>query len=115
MKPVKWLNKASEVTLGFSSNTKGEHYLYIVLLAGVRGDKPGYALYVGQSSRPPEERFHQHKSGYKASRHVKRYGEKLLPALYSHLIPCNREEVLRLEREIAEALRKEGIPVYGGH
>lgn len=115
MKPVQWINKATKVTHSFTSHTTGKHYVYIVLLSGVHGDQPGYALYVGETSKTPEERFKQHKSGYKASRHVKRYGDRLLPILYSHLIPLQREEAKRLEREITEALRNEGIPVFGGH
>ena len=115
MKSVPWMQKAIRVTHRFKSHTSGHYYLYIVLLSGVHGEQPGYALYVGQTAKTPEERFRQHKSGYKASRYVKRYGERLLPGLYSHLIPLQREEAQHLEYEIAEALKSEGIPVFGGH
>ncbi len=115
MKRVKWINKAVQVTQNFSREYPGDHYLYIVLLNGVKGIEDGNALYVGQTSLKPERRFEQHKSGYKASRYVKKYGAQLLPRLYSHLIPLQRDEAERLEYKIAEALKKEGIPVYGGH
>ena len=76
MKPVIWINKAWEVTHRYTRQTSGDHYLYIVLLSKVDGKDPGYALYVGETSKTPEERFKQHKDGYKASRYVERYGTK---------------------------------------
>ena len=115
MKPVKWINDAARITRGFSRSNPGDHYIYIVLLAKVKEENPGYALYVGETSLKPEKRFEQHKSGYKSSKWVRKYGIQLLPSLYSHLIPLQREEAERLEYEIAEALKKEGIPVFGGH
>lgn len=103
------------MTHSFSRTYPGDHYLYVVLLTRVKGIEDGNALYVGETSLKPEKRFEQHKSGYKSSRWVRKYGTRLLPNLYSHLIPLQREEAERLEHEIAEALKKEGIPVYGGH
>ena len=115
MEPIEWIDKAWKVTHSFTRQTSGNHYIYIALLSGVDGKDPGYALYVGQTARTPDERFKQHKEGYKASRHVKIYGRKLLPELYRHLLPLGREEAIQLEGEIAEALRKEGIWTLGGH
>lgn len=115
MKPVRWINQAARVTQGFSRTHSGGHYLYIVLLQKVPDIPDGNALYVGETYLKPEKRFQNHKDGHKASRWVKKYGVQLLPNLYNHLIPLQREEAERLEYEIAEALKQEGIPVYGGH
>jgi hypothetical protein len=39
-------------------------------------------IYVGATARTREERFAQHKSGYKANRFVKRFGKRLFPWAY---------------------------------
>ena len=70
---------------------------------------------MGKTIRKPEERFQQHKDGYKASRYVKKYGVSLLPDLFEHLNPMSAAEATELEVSIAEALKKAGIPTYGGH
>jgi hypothetical protein len=36
---------------------------------------------------PPEIRFQNHKSGHKAARVVRKFGERLVPKLYAHLNP----------------------------
>lgn len=114
-KPVTWIDKARLVTHRYTRQTTGNHYLYIILLSQVNGKDPGYALYVGETSKTPEERFKQHLNGYKASRFVKYYGTRLLPELYEHLIPLGREEAKNLEGEIAEDLKQHDIPTFGGH
>jgi hypothetical protein len=121
LEPVDWLERAAEITHRFSTRTTGEHYLYIVLLAGLKGKTPGYGLYVGETSKSPADRFKEHtqgkrnKKGPLFSRVVHRYYQCLLPTLYNHLNPLSRQEAKDLEGKIAEALRLEGIPVYGGH
>ena len=108
---ISWMKKAVKIIKKFSRSQPGRHYVYIVLLARVKDKYPGYALYVGESSLKPEKRFKQHISGYKSSRWVREYGVQLLPELYSHLIPLKRKEAKSFESEIAEALKKENIPV----
>lgn len=115
MPPLQWINEAWMVTHSFSRKYPGDHYLYVVLLQKVPDILGGNALYVGETSLTPEKRFENHKTGHKASKWVRKYGVHLLPSLYNHLIPLQTEEAKRLEYEIAEALKKEGIPVYGGH
>jgi len=121
MSPIDWLEKAAETTGQFTPATAGRHYLYIILLSNLRGKKPGYGLYVGETSKPLETRFKEHTEGRRNrrgplySRVVYRYCECLLPSLYSHLNPLSRAEAKVLEEKIAEALRAEGIPTYGGH
>ncbi len=119
--PIDWLDKAAETTYRFTPKTTGKHYLYIILLCGIYGKKPGYGLYVGETSKTPEARYREHahgernKKGPLFSRIVYKYHKCLLPTLYSHLNPLSRKEAKELEGEIAEALKQEGIPVYGGH
>jgi len=78
-------------------------------------------LYVGMTSKTPEERFHQHKigyigkKGYKLSSYiVQKYGTYLRPSLYSHLNfkPMTKQEGLEMEEKLAWALRKKGYAVW---
>ena len=117
--PIPWYPKAERVCKGFSAKThkkRGvQNYIYIVLLKAVDKKHPGYALYVGRTSHKPEVRFQQHKDGYKASKYVIKYGLRLLPELFDHLNPMSNAESIELEVSIAKALKKAGIPTYGGH
>jgi hypothetical protein len=119
--PIDWLEKAAEITGRFSPQTTGKHNLYIILLSRLKGKKPGYGVYVGETSKTPAARFKEHaqgkrnKKGPLFSRIVYRHHECLLPTLYSHLNPLSTREAKKLEGEIAEALKLGGIPVYGGH
>ena len=99
----------------FTPETKGKYNVYIVLLGWVKNRYPGYALYVGQSFKKPEMRYKQHLKGYKSSRWVRNYGLCLLPSLYEHLNHMTREEAEKMEEDVARALKKAGIPTYGGH
>ena len=75
-----------------------------------------WGFYVGETSRDPDLRFDQHKTGYKASRWVNRFGVRLLPEVVEHLNPLKRWEALDLEEALAEAFRKAGLTwVEGGH
>jgi hypothetical protein len=62
----------------------------------------------------PEERFRNHETGFKAAR-VKKYGERLVPKLYSHLNPMTYQKAQRMELALADSLRKRGHQVFGGH
>jgi hypothetical protein len=121
LQPVDWLERAAEVTRLFTPQTTGKHNLYIILLSGLNGKIPGYGLYVGETSKSPVARFNEHAQGKRNrkgplfSRVVYRHHKCLLPTLYHHLNPLSREEAKDLEGKIAEMLRLEGIPVYGGH
>ncbi len=63
------------------------------------------------TSTSPEERFEQHKRGYKASRLVKRFGTRLRPEFYECLNPMTRAEAEIQEKELARLLRREGYAV----
>jgi hypothetical protein len=75
-----------------------------------RPDKP--CLYVGSTGLDPEVRFEQHKSGYKASRYVKKYGVRLRPRYYSRYNPLDDEDARAFEIELARRLRKRGFAVW---
>lgn len=88
--------------------------MYVVYLRNPRGDgRAGY--YVGMTGLPPEQRFENHKKGYKAAGIVKRFGERLVPRLYAHLNPMSYAKAKEMEVLLAESLRKRGYVVYGGH
>ena len=75
--------------------------MYVILLHDGRRADP-WGLYVGQTSRDPDWRFDQHKSGYKASGAARRFGIRLLPDLVRHLNPLKRWEALEVEAGLAE-------------
>jgi len=78
-------------------------------------------LYVGMTSKTPNERLKQHKTGYKnkkgykLSAHiVEKYGRYLRPSLYEHINakPMNRTEALLMEEKLAWDLRRQGYAVW---
>jgi len=89
------------------------YYVYVVELRRAAGES---AVYVGQSALYPAERFSQHLTGYKASAVVRRFGARLRPDLFAHLNPLStRLTAERMEQQLAEALRRGGYRVFGGH
>jgi len=78
---------------------------------------PGYQsgkpwVYVGQTSRDPDDRFQQHKEGYKSSRIAKRYGKYLMRKQYEHLNPVPAAEAEDQEKALAAALQRKGYGVW---
>jgi hypothetical protein len=78
-------------------------------------------LYVGMTSKNPEERFIQHKTGYinkkghKLSAYIpQKYGIYLRPSLYNqiNLKSMTREEALKMEGKLALDLRRQGYAVW---
>ena len=77
-------------------------------------------LYVGMTSKTPEQRFEQHKTGYvnkkghKLSANiVEKYGKYLRGSLYNHIAPMKtRAEALRMEKALALSLRKQRYAVW---
>ena len=108
--------RAARVLHATTQAKKGAHHaLYVVLLKDSRSSGR-WGLYVGETSLDPDLRFDQHKTGYKASRYVNRFGARLLPALFSHFNPLARWEAVELEPVLAQAFRDAGVPwVEGGH
>ena len=83
-------------------------------LRNPRGDGKA-AYYVGMTGLTPEQRFQNHKQGIKSAGVVRRFGERLVPRLYSHLNPMPYSKALQMEAMLADSLRKRGFTVYGGH
>ena len=78
-------------------------------------------LYVGMTSKTPQERFIQHRTGYvnkkghKLSANiVQKYGRYLRPSLYDHinLKVMTRAEALLMEEKLAWDLRRQGYAVW---
>ncbi len=114
-----WMMAARRAAQSLRASTQATrgagHCVYVVLLRD-RGFPERHGLYVGQTSRDPDWRFDQHKSGYKASGAVKRFGVRLLPDLFEHLNPLQRWESLEIEAPLADAFRYAGVGwVEGGH
>jgi len=110
---------ARHLALSYRATTlraaRASHSVYVVLLED-RRRACRWGLYVGETSRDPDLRFDQHKTGYKASRWVNRFGVRLLPDLFEHLNPMRRWEAIELEAALAEAFLRGGVPwVAGGH
>ena len=119
MSSPEWIKKAETVARSFRAATAGErgatYSVYVVLLHDPLGGGR-WGLYVGQTSRDPDLRFDQHKTGHKASRAVRRFGVRLLPNLVEHLNPMKRWESLEIEAALAEGFRDAGILwIEGGH
>ncbi len=117
--PAEWLATAQRATLRLTASTHNasgaDHHVYIALLED-RRRACRWGLYVGETSRDPDLRFDQHKTGYKASRWVNRFGVRLLPHLVEHLNPLRRWEAIELEAALAEELARAGVSwVAGGH
>ena len=76
-------------------------------------------LYVGMTSKTPQERFEQHRTGHRnAKGHklsaaiVQKYGRYLRPSLYQEIPPMSREEALEVEEGLALELRRKGYAVW---
>lgn len=76
-------------------------------------------LYVGMTSKTPQERFQQHKTGFvnkkghKLSANiVEKYGVYLRPSLYTHLPPMTKAEALKMEEQLALELRRKRYAVW---
>lgn len=77
-------------------------------------------LYVGMSSKTPQERFKQHKTGAKSKKGIKisaniveQYGLYLRSSLSSHLSPVkSKAKALALEEELGLELRRKNYAVW---
>lgn len=81
--------------------------------AGRRRDPRLPWLYVGSSSRSPEQRFEQHLNGYKSARLVKKHPLRLRPDLYDDLKPIkSSKEAVRAEKARARELARCGFVAH---
>ena len=82
-----------------------------------RDENPDYiegkaCLYVGKTWRTPDERFQQHRDGYKSNSYVRRYGKYLRRRMFAKYNPMTAEEAEIMEVQLAEKLRLEGFAVW---
>jgi hypothetical protein len=76
-------------------------------------------VYVGMTSKTPQERLLQHKTGARSKKGhklssdiVRRFGRYLRPSLYQHIGPLSRAEALEIEKGLALELRRKGYAVW---
>lgn len=107
-----------------STNQRGLRNLYVIRLDDAvlqkrkfRERNPGYqpgkpCVYVGQTALNPDDRFQQHKDGYKASPIAKKYGKYLMRKRYERLNPVPAAEAEDREEALASALQRKGYGVW---
>lgn len=88
------------------------HRVYVVRLNHPRS-RGREAFYVGMTGLPVEERFANHKRGYKASRVVQRFGVELAWELFEGIPAMSFEEAALTEPTLADDLRDQGYLVFG--
>ncbi len=101
------------------SNGNVVYTVYVINLSDDVGPRSGPHrwVYVGQTRKTPEERLHEHLSGYKASKWVKNFGVDLNYRLFSSTVPQVRflQDALVIEAQLAKDLKARGFNVKGGH
>jgi hypothetical protein len=112
---IDWLPALYEVALKFTAARRGRYNLYLVLLDFADRNRGPYGIYVGMSHYRPAQRFDQHKAGIRAAGSVLRRGIEVLTGPVLHLQRIARPEALRIEAQLADALRDAGLLVEGGH
>jgi hypothetical protein len=115
MRDVNWLPIAYEVAARFRASTRGRTNIYLVLLDYSDSRAEPLGVYVGMSRYTPEQRFDQHKAGIRAAGSVLRRGLEVLTGPTAHLQNIRRRDAVRIEGELAEALKEAGLFVQGGH
>ena len=115
MRHVEWLPLAYEVAGRCRAASRGRSNIYLVLLDYADSARGPHGVYVGMSGYSAAERFDQHKAGIRAAGAVLKRGLEVLTGPVAHLQRIGRAEAERIEVELAEALRAEGLLVQGGH
>ncbi len=85
-----------------------------VLRLNPNRDPSKRCVYVGMTGLPVEERFENHRNGYRSARVVTKYGVRLMPELYEHLNPMPYAAAAQMEKDLAGDLRAQGYTVTGG-
>jgi len=96
---------------------------YVINLHNPNLTDPGTGyVYVGQTSKTPEQRLQEHLNGTPsrkghnlASRKVLKYGTELNYDLMTQRIYLTQKQALTAERRLAARLRQQGYTVEGGH
>lgn len=115
MRHVPWLEFAYDAAAQFHAAKSGRSHIYLALLDYRDRRTEPWGVYVGMTSHAPALRFDQHKQGIRASNAVLKRGLELLMGPVMHLQYIARAEAVRIEADLADALRALGITVEGGH
>ena len=116
MRHIEWLPLVYRTAARCRAGARGRTHIYLVLLDySDCGTSDPYGVYVGMSHYTPAQRFDQHKAGIRAAGSVLRRGLEVLIGPTQHLQWIARAEATRIEEELAELLRNEGLRVQGGH
>jgi hypothetical protein len=92
---------------------KAHHRVYVIRLRNPRRGDRREAFYVGMTGLPIEERFANHKRGYKSASVVTKFGVELAPEWYADIPPMPYAECALTEPALADELRDRGYLVYG--
>ena len=115
MQHISWLPTVYEVAGRFKDIKGGRSHIYLILLDYSDSRPEPHGIYVGMSKYPAAVRFDQHKAGVRAAGSVLKRGLEILTGPVLHLQYIKRSEAERIEEQLAEALRAEGLFVQGGH
>ena len=111
-------------TKGYTVNRNTTAYrTYVINLDNPDLTDPGKGyVYVGQTSKTPEQRLQEHLNGTPsrkghnlASRKVLKYGTELNYDLMTQRIYLTQKQALTAERRLAARLRQQDYTVEGGH
>ena len=103
---------------------KKQHSIYVIRLddsilqeqrfrkknPNYKADKP--CAYVGMTGKTPDERFKQHKSGYKAAKYAKKYGRYLMRKQFEKHNPMTYIQAQKMEKAKTAELRAKGYGVW---
>ncbi|HEY4213476.1 MAG TPA: hypothetical protein VGM84_18510 [Steroidobacteraceae bacterium] len=115
MRYIHWLPAAYEVAAKFQAAGRGRYNIYLVLLDYQDRTNGPHGIYVGMSHYSAAQRFDQHKAGIRAAGSVLKRGIEVLTGPVLHLQRISREDAIRIEVSVAEALADAGLIVTGGH
>lgn len=88
---------------------------YKFLVRNNESDRTKPCLYIGITGKSPEERYQNHIDGHRAANYVRKYHDAesgLLKDFFDCLNPMPRETAVKMEKEFAEAFKKQGFPVW---
>ncbi len=114
--PIIWLNNARLIIKQIrkiDNKSKNLNSIYVILRDGYSNQNLRYGVYVGETSKSPEERFSQHKSGIKSARGIPKYGIQILQSLWPYG-KVNSTKKLCYETKLNLTLKKV-IPKVSGN
>jgi hypothetical protein len=115
MRQIEWLPLLYDVCERFQAKSSGRTNVYLVLLDYRDSRAEPYGIYVGMSRYGAHQRFDQHKAGIRAAGSVLHRGLEVLTGPTAHLQYVSRTDAVRIEADLAVALRDAGLFVQGGH